>query len=83
MNPPTLKRMALLGLLLFMVGFVWGVYFVGIPYQDPTPAQRAYEALHGSISGWLMGAGICIFLSSGLLAAGRLVLGGSRGGAPR
>lgn len=73
MNPFTLNRMLMLGLLLFMVGLIWGVYFVGIPYQDPTPAQRAHEALHISVSFWLMGAGTFTFLSTGLLSVARLI----------
>jgi hypothetical protein len=83
MNSRTLKRIAMVGLLLFLGGFIWGVHFVGVPYQDPTPAQRAYEALHGSISGWLMGAGICVLMSSALFAVARIILIWSRGRAAR
>lgn len=83
MNPRTLKRMAMVGLPLFIGGFIWGVHFVGVPYQDPTPAQRADEALHSSISGWLMGAGLCILLFSALLAVARIILIRSRGGSTR
>jgi hypothetical protein len=79
MSVRTLKRIAMAGLLLVMAGFIWGVHFVGVPYQDPTPAQLAYESLHSSISGWLMGTGICTLLSSGFLAVARLILGWSRG----
>jgi hypothetical protein len=75
--------MAMVGLPLFIGGFIWGVHFVGVPYQDPTPALRAEEALHRSISGWLMAAGICILLVSALLAFARIILIRSRGGATR
>jgi hypothetical protein len=83
LSPRLLQRIAYVGLLIFMAGFIWGVHFVGVPYQDPTPAQRAYEAVHSSISGWLMGAGICTLLSSGSLAAAHLILNRSRDGAAR
>lgn len=81
MNPRTLKCLAMVGLSIFIGGFILGVHFVGVPYQDPTPVQRADEALHSSISGWLMGAGICIFQFSEILAVARVILIRSRGGA--
>lgn len=31
-------------------GIGWGVLFVGVPYPDPTPAQRAQEAFHVQVS---------------------------------
>jgi hypothetical protein len=70
----------MVGLSIFIGGFILGVHFVGVPYQDPTPVQRADEALHGSISGWLMGASICIVLFSALQAVARIILMRSCGG---
>lgn len=83
MNPRTLKRLAMVEFPLFIGGFIWGVHFVGVPYQDPTPAQRADEALHSSISSWLMGAGLCILLFSALLAVVRIIQIRSRSNATR
>jgi hypothetical protein len=71
MTPRTLKRIAILGLLLFAAGLLWGGYFVGVPYQDPTPAQGASQAMHLGISGWLMGVGVCMLLSSGVMTVAR------------
>lgn len=81
MNPRILKRMAMVGLSLFIGSFILGVPFVVVPYQDPMAVQRADEALHSSISGWLMGAGICRFQFSALLAVACIILMRSRGGA--
>lgn len=81
MNPRTLKCLAMVGLPIVIGGFILGVHFVGVPYQDPTPVQRTDEALHSSIYGWLMGAGICIVLFSAILAVARIILMRSRGGA--
>jgi hypothetical protein len=83
MNPRTLKRIAMVGLPLLIGGFIWGVHFVGVPDQDPTPAQRAEEALHSGISGWLMGAGLSMLVFSAFLAVARFILIRSRGGAAR
>lgn len=82
MKAIALKWITVAGLLLFLFGLAWGVYFVGVPYQDPTPAQQAHEALHVSIASWLMGAGFVTLIASGLLAVVRLLRGGANSSPP-
>ena len=51
-----------LGLLIILAGFVYDVWFAGIPYQDPTPAMQAaynYHAKVASIIRWV-GAGFVL-----------------------
>ena len=43
-------------------GLVYGVLAVGVPYQDPTPAQAAAERVSVAISGWAMGSGTVMIL---------------------
>jgi hypothetical protein len=43
-------------------GIVYGVLAVGVPYQDPTPAQAAAERGSVAISGWAMGGGTVMML---------------------
>lgn len=62
-------------------GIVYGVLAVGVPYQDPTPAQAAAERVSVAISGWAMGGGAVMTLVSlvGMVVvrASRLVKSGS------
>ena len=37
--------------------FVYGVVAVGVPAQDPTPAQEAAERFNLALSGWAMAVG--------------------------
>ena len=43
-------------------GLVYGVLAVGVPYQDPAPAQAAAERVSVAISGWAMGGGTVMIL---------------------
>jgi hypothetical protein len=74
MTNRALKYIAIVAILLFLSGLLWGTYFVGVPYQDPTPAQQAHEAMHLGISGWLMGVGTFALVSTGVIAVARLIL---------
>lgn len=53
-----LRHFALAGCLVFLTGICWAVLFVGVPYQDPSPAQLTTEALHSTLSGWMMFTGL-------------------------
>jgi hypothetical protein len=50
----TMKRTGLvlftLGLLASAGGIGWAVLFIGVPYPDPMPVQRAEEAFHLQVS---------------------------------
>jgi hypothetical protein len=46
-----------IGLALAVAGFVYGVVAVGVPAQDPTPAQAAAERFNLALSGWAMAVG--------------------------
>ena len=40
-----------------LAGVVYGVVAVGVPAQDPTPAQAAAERFNLALSGWAMAVG--------------------------
>ena len=46
-----------IGLALAVAGFVYGVVAVGVPTQDPTPAQAESERFNLALSGWTMAVG--------------------------
>ena len=46
-----------IGLAMAIAGFVYGVVAVGVPTQDPTPAQAAAERFNLALSGWAMTIG--------------------------
>jgi hypothetical protein len=56
------------GLVVILSGFVYDVFFAGIPYQDPTPALVATYNYHSQIASIIRwsGTGICFF---GVIAA--------------
>lgn len=58
-------------------GLVYGVLAVGVPYQDPTPAQAAAERVSDAITGWAMGGGTVMMLvglvGMAFIGASRLV----------
>lgn len=39
-----------LGMILMIVGFLWGSFFAGVPYTDPTPAQQENYQMHIAIA---------------------------------
>jgi hypothetical protein len=57
-----------LGLCLLLAGFLYRVYFAGIPYQDPTPALSARYAYHAHIASGIGYTGAA-FILLGLFAA--------------
>jgi heme/copper-type cytochrome/quinol oxidase subunit 2 len=46
-----------IGLAMAIAGFVYGGVAVGVPAQDPTPAQAAAERFNLALSGWAMAIG--------------------------
>lgn len=46
-----------IGLAMAIAGFVYGVMAVGVPAQDPTPAQAAAERFNLALSGWALAVG--------------------------
>ena len=61
--------LAFVAVLLLGAGLAWGIATgVGIPYQDPTPAQREYERFHMRICDGLL-AGAFYLLAAAVLSA--------------
>lgn len=50
------------GFVIAMCGLMYGVLAVGVPYQDPTPAQAAAERTSSAIVDWAMGGGTVMVL---------------------
>lgn len=69
------RYVVLLGIGLFVLGFVYGVVFVNVPYQDPP--QEVYERWQrdSDISGFMMAAGAAIMLLGCAVACLRKMLG--------
>ena len=61
------RRLALLfllvGILLILAGFLYDIFFAGIPYQDPTPEMSASYARHARIASTIRYAGLLAFLT--------------------
>lgn len=60
------------GLVIASGGLAYGIFAVGVPYQDPTAAQAAAERANAAISGWTMGGGVLILLAG---VGGSVILG--------
>jgi heme/copper-type cytochrome/quinol oxidase subunit 2 len=52
-----------IGLAMAIAGFVYGVVAVGVPTQDPTPAQAAAERFNLALSGWAMAVGGAVMVA--------------------
>lgn len=68
-----------IGLAMAIAGFVYGVVAVGVPAQDPTPAQADAERFNLALSGLTMAIGGVVMLAGivGMAGAAR------NGGTPR
>ncbi len=65
MNPRYLPRILIIvGLVIWVAGFIYDVRFAGIPYQDPTPEMAAHYAHHAHIAAAIEWIGV------GFLVAG-------------
>jgi len=51
-----------IGIVVILAGFVYDVFFAGIPYQDPTPELSAAYNLHSQIAAAIrcMGMSVCL-----------------------
>ncbi len=62
---PWLRRslaIGAIGLVIAILGIVYGVFLVGVPSQDLSPELARQESLHSAVSGWLAGIGLCLML---------------------
>jgi hypothetical protein len=75
----TLKRAGLvllaLGLIASAGGIGWAVLFIGVPYPDPTPVQRAQEAFHLQVSNQSLLVGLGAFAAACAVFVLRAILG--------
>jgi hypothetical protein len=64
------RGMVICGLIVVFAGFLWNVFFAGVPYQDPTPELSANYDFHSNAAFGLMcaGAGLALIGLAGLLA---------------
>jgi hypothetical protein len=61
----------LFGLALVVLGLIYAVVFVNIPFPDPTPEQAAQQRLHDLVSTTMMLSGIAIFGGGSVWALAR------------
>lgn len=54
---------SIIGAAIAFIGFMYGVIFVNIPYQDPTPEMVWRQNFHSSISDYIMAAGLLILMA--------------------
>ena len=71
------RRPALLcllaGVVLLLAGFLYDIFFAGIPYQDPTPEMSASYARHARIASTIRYAGLLAFLTGVVIRILRLI----------
>lgn len=65
----------LVGIGLFLGGFVYDVFFAGIPYPDPTPEMQARHELHSGIASAIRWTGAAVFLSGPMTGFARWLQG--------
>ena len=54
-----------IGVMIIFTGFVYDVFFAGIPYQDPTPEMTANYNLHSQIAFAIRWLGVIVSSSGG------------------
>jgi hypothetical protein len=54
-----------IGVMIILMGFVYDVFFAGIPYQDPTPELTAVYNLHSQIAAVIRCVGMRVCLAGG------------------
>ena len=72
LEPDGMAKMSVLagiGLAMAIAGFLHGVMAVGVPAQDPTPAQAAAERFNLALSGWAMAVGGVLMLAGIIVMA--------------
>ncbi len=68
------------GLLVVISNLVYGSYFLGVPYPDPTPAQRQAWAFHMRIFDTGFATGLGLTFAGIVLAVARKILGSPKPG---
>lgn len=71
MNKHTPLILIVAGFLIFIGGFIYDIFFAGIPYQDPTPAMTANYEYHAMIASLIRDAGLAAMLFGIILAVVR------------
>jgi len=72
-NKDMMKRhwpivVAISGIAIILIGFVYDVLFAGIPYQDPTPVLVARYEFHSQIASIIRWSGLIISMIGGIAA---------------
>ena len=49
-----------IGVVMIVCGFMYDVFFAGIPYQDPTPEMSARYAFHSNVAGLIIFIGFML-----------------------
>jgi len=57
----------LLGIAILFAGFVYDVFFAGIPYQDPIPALQASYEFHSHVASLIHWSGFSVSVIGGML----------------
>ena len=68
MTKHRIKTGLLGGVLLVIIGFIYDVFFAGIPYQDPTPAMQARYDFHSKIADVIFWSGVVLMMAGSLAA---------------
>lgn len=63
MTAPHPVSIVIVGIAVFLLGFLYDARFAGLPYQDPTPEMQANWLFHGKVAGRIMWAGTVILLA--------------------
>jgi len=53
--------------MIIFAGFVYDVWFAGIPYPDPTPALAARYAFHSQVASIIRWSGLVTWLIGGMM----------------
>jgi len=61
LNP---SRLAIVGISLLLLGFVYDIFFAGLPYQDPSQELYASWKFHGTVATWIRFSGFFVILLS-------------------
>jgi ABC-type Fe3+ transport system permease subunit len=55
------------GLAGVVLGFLYGLFFAGLPYQDPTPEMQARWKFHDAVSDAILLAGLALVVAGALV----------------
>ncbi len=66
-------KMILVGFILLVGSIVYGLFYAGIPYQDPTATQQASWNFHSTISQIIWTVGLAMIVLGGVMALVKLL----------